>query len=828
MKLNGTYYYLIFLMVLLFPVSGIRGQNLLKGVVIDETENRVIPYAQLHVNCLHEVFLADASGAFSIKIPKDTCSIKIQSPLYASYERVFVFSAKQREITIKIKLSPSVQILNTTTVVGSKYENNPEKSTTSILVLSPQAAETRNITTVDALLNTAGGVAVVDNEPQIRGGSGFSSGMGSRVLILLDNMPLLRPDAGRPMWNFIPMEDVEQIDVIKGASSVVFGSSALTGAVNVHTAYPRSKPKTKILMYAGLYDDPNPSGKKIYVAPWEQQHPIKWGMSFLHSRIIKKNFDFIVGGEFFQDQGYIGAEKTVAQSHDSIQKTAGKYEKRGRLNFATRYRFQKVKNLSLSINGNFMYSDNAQSFFWHDANEGRYMSYEGSLSRFKDFTFYLDPELSYTSPKGYSHFLRNRIIYSNNEETSGTQSARSKSIFNEYQFNKSLNRIGMKIVGGFMNNHAISGGAVFNGDRFSNESRELSSNNLAAYAQIEQKFLKNRNLTIEGGARWEFYYLEGDPAWENKPIFRAGINYQIPKTKTAFRASFGQGYRYPSIGEKYIALSVGDYGFYPNPDLKSEKSWNLEGGIVQPFSIFDFQGMIDFAGFWQRYDNYIEFAMGPWGQSGTIMQRMGFKYLNIGPALIQGVDFSVMGEGKISKNVKYTLYASYTFSSPESLDPNYVYYIDTNINPVREYTFNNSSSDTSRNVLKYRIEHIAKVDLAFVFYKKWTVGFSMTYYSTMKNVDKFFFEYDEENPTLTKNAYGTIAGQQFPFRGYYNYYNGKSKNGSFVCDARVSYAFEDKVTLSLIAKNIFNRSYTLRPMLVEAPRNITVQLAMQL
>ena len=143
-----------------------------------------------------------------------------------------------------------------------------------------------------------------------------------------------------------------------------------------------------------------------------------------------------------------------------------------------------------------------------------------------------------------------------------------------------------------------------------------NSDNISLYAQLEEKLLKNKNLTLQFGARWEFYKLwskdgiDIQNAFENKPVFRAGINYQLNKSKTSFRASIGQGYRYPSIGERYIAIAVGKYGFYPNPNLQSENSWNAEVGIMQPFMAGSFRGMVDIAGYNQEFKNFIEFCVG--------------------------------------------------------------------------------------------------------------------------------------------------------------------------------------------------------------------------
>jgi len=70
-----------------------------------------------------------------------------------------------------------------------------------------------------------------------QGGSGYSYGAGSRVLVLVDDLPLLSPDAGDVKWDYLPVENISQVEIIKGASSVLYGSSALNGIINVRTAY---------------------------------------------------------------------------------------------------------------------------------------------------------------------------------------------------------------------------------------------------------------------------------------------------------------------------------------------------------------------------------------------------------------------------------------------------------------------------------------------------------------------------------------------------------------------------------------------------------------
>jgi len=532
----------------------------------------------------------------------------------------------------------------------------------------------------------------------------------------------------------------------------------------------------------------------------------------------------------------------------------------------------------VSLNGNFMYSNNAQSYIWFDADTNIFRSCENSMYQFKEFTFYVDPSVKYLTSKGGAHSFRNRILFSNSNELAGDMDSQSMMVFDEYQYNKTFNKIGMTIIAGACNQYATSYGPVFNGDgdphavEGEKEPSAAFSNNMAIYAQLEQKFFKKRNLTVQLGGRWEFYNLWGDKIdseKKNKPIFRIGANYQVPATKTSFRASFGQGYRFPTIGEKFISLTVGDYGFYPNPQLKPETSWNAEAGIMQPFMFFDFRGMVDLCYFhqdydnfiefsmggWgsskkfqkrfgykflnfgptrmvdlcyfhQDYDNFIEFSMGGWGSSKKFQKRFGYKFLNFGPTKVNGIDFALMGEGKITKHIRYTLMAAYTWSNPTTKDRSYVYFVQKNQDADslnRNFTFLNSSSDTTRNVLKYRIEHMVKLDIEFTFFKKFALGGTLNYYSAMRNVDKFMFSYDANNPTLSDVTINNIKSiGDLPFYNFYNFFH-DNKKGSITLDLRASYYFE-KLSISFLVKNTTNHLYALRPLYAEPPRTYTLQL----
>ena len=96
---------------------------------------------------------------------------------------------------------------------------------------------------------------------------------------------------------------------------------------------------------------------------------------------------------------------------------------------------------------------------------------------------------------------------------------------------------------------------------------------------------------------------------------------------TYLRASYGQGFRFPTIGERYIRTSVGQLHIYPNEELEPEFSVNVEGGIKQGFSRWaPSRVTLDAVVFQQDFDRFVEFTFSQW-VPGTLdnLFGLGFK-----------------------------------------------------------------------------------------------------------------------------------------------------------------------------------------------------------
>ena len=673
------------LILSLFAFQFVHSQTaIIKGKITDRKSKESIP----GVNIILEDKTGGASdmnGNYSIPVKPGKHQVSYNFIGYKNQLRSIEINSGET-IYINIELNEEVKVISEIVVSAGKFEQKISDVTVSMEVIKPSMIENNNTVSMDAAINQLPGVDVMDDQPSIRGGSGYSYGAGSRVMMLVDDMPILSADIGDVKWNFIPIENVSQVEVIKGASSALFGSSALNGVINMRTAYPKDQPETKVTIFNGMYM--NPQRKELIW--WGSNQPLYQGASFLHSQKIK-NLDLVLGGNVYSDDGYREFET----------------EERARGNFNLRYRDAKIDGLSYGLNGNYMNMDKTEFFLWQNADSGAYRQDGTIASRSIGSRLNLDPFITYFNKNGHRHSLRGRYFNTiNNVKDDDAKSSRSDMYYLEYQYQRHLqNNLNWTI--GAMTTYSEITAPLF-GDHF--------SNNISLFTQLDKKIgLWN----LSAGLRGEYFRIDKE---ESKtvvgndtineipiqPVLRLGVSYQLAEY-TFLRTSFGQGYRFPTIAEKFTQTSVSMLNIFPNPNLQPETGWSAELGVKQGFKLSGWNGYIDVAGFWTEYREMMEFTFGFYNPTtfesldlkdsadaafvyqyavqhpGKFTDLVGFQSQNIGNAEITGVDITITGAGKLF-GLPTTLLAGYTYTNP----------IDLNVK------VNDSLKSTKANILKYR------------------------------------------------------------------------------------------------------------------------------
>jgi outer membrane receptor protein involved in Fe transport len=203
----------------------------------------------------------DFDGSYTLEVVPGKYELTVGYLGFESYTQKISLSTGQLK-QIDVELGGEVTLLQTATVTSGKYEKPLGEVTVSLAVMKPDLLESTSKPSVDQFLEKIPGVTIIDGQANIRGGSGYSQGAGSRVLLLMDDVPILQADAGYPNWDDVPVENIEQIEVIKGAASALYGSSALNGIVNVRTAFARAEPETKVSTFYTAYLSPEDENLK--------------------------------------------------------------------------------------------------------------------------------------------------------------------------------------------------------------------------------------------------------------------------------------------------------------------------------------------------------------------------------------------------------------------------------------------------------------------------------------------------------------------------------------------------------------------------------------
>jgi len=785
----------IILLLLLFIPIGFIAQ--ISGIVREKSTNTPIVGAKITASDGAKA-ISDFDGKFKLNSQKFPVTI-ITSMMQFLNDTITVNKVEE----IVIKMGEQTKDLATIVVSAGRRKQAIEEVPVSMEIIRPQLIDNKGITDLEQAVDQTPGVFTMDGQVSIRGGSGFAYGTGSRVLLLWNGMPLLSGYAGDTQWNAIPMEQTAQIEVMKGAASVLYGSGALNGVISLVEKEPGIIPETKVKVAYGFFDNPRRTSLK-----WWSKTPMMQQIEAYHGQMFKK-MGYTLSTTLFHNDGF----------------KQGETEYRGRVSGSLFFKPQKILRLKAGLGYNYQYQKTGNFLIWQSDSLGYTPSGGANTCNSKStltynigHRFFIDPYLKYIDKYNNRHNLKARIYSATNNNINKPQQGSGAIIyFSEYQFQKQFGN-GITLTSGISDIYNVVISKLF-GDH--------TSNNIAAYGQYEHKIGK---LDITAGVRLEYFEMDGksgdtDFLLSKKdsltipfyPVFRTAFHYELAKY-THLRASLGQGIRYPAVAERFIQTSVGALNIFSNPNLKPEIGWSAEIGIKQGVKIGTWKGMFDISAFINEYSNMMEFSFiyyNPLTQlpynffnpspedlqfssnpNYDLNDFIGFQAQNAEKARITGLDFSFNSSGKLG-NVEIISLIGYTYMNPISLntDPSYTFYF----------------SDPTSKMLKYRFKHLAKADVE-ASYKKISLGFSFRYNSFMKNIDKMF-----EQP---------IAGSTYILPGLEEYRK-KYNKGVFVIDFRLGYKLKDNFRIGLIANNIFNTEYSSRPGDIQAPRNFMAQLQMK-
>lgn len=145
----------------------------------------------------------------------------------------------------------------TVVVSASKSEQQLVNAPATMTVIGAKALEVAPSNNYADLLRAVPGVNITQlsaRDINITSRSATSS-LATSQLAVLDGRTLYQDFFGFVMWDFMPsnLNEIKQIEVIRGPASAVWGANALNGVINIITKTPREMEGTSFLMGAGSF-----------------------------------------------------------------------------------------------------------------------------------------------------------------------------------------------------------------------------------------------------------------------------------------------------------------------------------------------------------------------------------------------------------------------------------------------------------------------------------------------------------------------------------------------------------------------------------------------
>ncbi len=209
------------------------------------------------------------------------------------------------------KAQPLTAALEAIVVTGTRTERSVDETPVRTEVVGSEELRRTHARTLKDALENLPGVQL----REIHGKSGYElsmQGLGSdQVLVLVDGLPLTASTGSTVDLSQYLLTDVERIEVVKGAASAQYGSSAMGGVVNVITRGIAPGRSGFAVVDGGTRGRQNPSGRSADLAQRHLQVGVQGGSPQWRLRVV---------GDVLDDQGFAVDPMAWARQGDAVQR----------------------------------------------------------------------------------------------------------------------------------------------------------------------------------------------------------------------------------------------------------------------------------------------------------------------------------------------------------------------------------------------------------------------------------------------------------------------------------------------------------------------------
>lgn len=475
------------------------------------------------------------------------------------------------------KLADSIKIseLREVVVTATRTERNLASLPLPIAIITSEAISKSGVTRLNEILFEQTGLLTI---PDFGGVEGIQvQGLdASYTLILIDGVPLVGRSAGTLDLSRISVGNIDRIEIVKGASSSLYGSEALAGVINIIT----KKPKRDLL-----------SGNLSYrYASFETND--------LNSNVVwKKNkFSGSIFANYFKTDGYdlneSTPEKTVEPFYNITIQPKFYYDFSDDLKLVVGTRYYNQKQDYKATIDDEKYKGNSNINEWnsqikvtHKWNKKFYSEYEFYATNYKTDEFLNDSNKQLFEANFYKQWLFRPEVRTT------------------WSFQKSKLTIGMGLNKETLNRTYFDSNVVFN----------------SQYAFLQYDYNPTDKWNILAGFRYDNHQ-----AYQSQWSPKFAVNYKVNQN-FSLKSSVGYGFKAPDFRQLYFDFSNSAIGYavfgYNVAETKLD-DLDVQGQILFRYDGIDFNSEL-------KPENSINFNLGSYYEKENFKWETNFFYNSI-------------------------------------------------------------------------------------------------------------------------------------------------------------------------------------------------------
>ena len=242
MKNFSLFRFLPLYFILLISPNILKGQECISGKVINSFSKKPLQGVSVKISDKMVGAVTNIDGSFSIcGIRKESVNLIFSHVGYKTFLKQDVKVGGTLEVQLEESPIPLDPVVITATLLPQTTWEVPSMVSVidSVKLRSQSALSTDNYlqTIPDLFINRSNGVFSKNASVTMRGLDGTN-----RVLILYDGAPLNKTSYGFINWSLVSPDLVDQIEVVHGPSSALFGNNAMAGVINIRTKEPINSP----------------------------------------------------------------------------------------------------------------------------------------------------------------------------------------------------------------------------------------------------------------------------------------------------------------------------------------------------------------------------------------------------------------------------------------------------------------------------------------------------------------------------------------------------------------------------------------------------------